>query len=94
MAEKNVTVELPEKLIPYIVYLSDGCSLEESITNSLVLSMFVSHTVTLEKAAELSGMSIWKFIDYLNLHKIPWGEYSEEALEHDLLALEKMERES
>lgn len=52
--------------------------------------MFVSKVVTLEKAAELTGKSVWDFIEILKAYEISWADYTEEDLQMDDTALEKL----
>ena len=60
-----------------------GSSWIEKETISIVLGLFASKTVTLEKAAELTGKSVWDFMDLLQQLGITWGEYTEEELSFD-----------
>lgn len=46
--------------------------------------------ITLEKAAELAGKRVWNFIDTLKEHQIPSGEYTEEDMQMDKLAIKKL----
>jgi predicted HTH domain antitoxin len=80
---KDMNVIIPGKLIPYLISFRDGDTITEKVNLSLVLASFSAHSITLEKAAELAGMSIWDCMDVLKQHNIPWGEYSEEALSLD-----------
>lgn len=47
-------------------------------------------TVTLDRAAELSGRSLNDFIELLRLFHIPWGEYTEEKYHEDQIAVEEL----
>ena len=53
----------------------------------------MSGIVTLEKAAELAGKSIWDFMDFLKAHDIPWSSYSEEEIQMDELAIANLSGE-
>lgn len=55
-----------------------------------VLSLYVAKQVSLSKAAELAGMTIWEFIDVLKSHCIPWGEYTEESAAMDGKVIQKI----
>lgn len=55
-----------------------------------VLTLYVSKHVSLSKAAELAGMTIWEFIDILKNHQIPWGEYAEESAAMDDKVIQKI----
>ena len=46
--------------------------------------------ITLEKAAELTGKSIWDFIDILKVYGIPWGEYEVDDMDTDDRFLSKL----
>lgn len=83
MAQNIVDVEIPETLVPYLYMMKDGKTVDDKVTISIVAGLFVSGTVTLEKAAELAGKSIWDFIDFLKEHNIPWGTYTEDELKMD-----------
>lgn len=52
-------------LIPYLYAIKDGNSITDKANLSLILGLFVSKAVTLEKAAELVEKPIWDFIDLL-----------------------------
>lgn len=86
---KDSMVTLSDKLTPYIYSMRDGNTMEDKVNIFLVIGMFVSKTISLEKAAELAGKSIWDFVDFLKKYQIPWGEYTEEAAELDDVAIAK-----
>lgn len=83
MAQNIVDVEIPETLVPYLYMMKDGKTVDDKVTISIVAGLFVSGTITLEKAAELAEKSIWDFIDFLKEHNIPWGTYTENELKMD-----------
>lgn len=90
MASKIVDVKISEDLIPYLYTIKEGKTVGDKVTLSVVIGLFLSKTITLEKAAELSEKSIWDFMDVLKEQKIPWGEYSEEDFQMDDLAINKL----
>ena len=49
----------------------------------MALKLYQDGEVSLGRASELSGLSIWEFLDHLALKKIPLN-YSLEDLENDL----------
>lgn len=87
---KDSVITLSEKLTPYIYSLKDGNTIEDKVNIFLIMGMFVSKTISLEKAAELADKSIWEFIDILKKYEIPWGEYTEEEAELDEIAITKL----
>ena len=60
------------------------------MTFSAIVGLFAAKAVTLEKAAELMGKSVWDFMDILKEYQIPWGECTEEGLQMDASAVEKL----
>lgn len=87
MRQNIVDVEIPETLVPYLYMMKDGKTMDDKVTISIVVGLFASGTITLEKAAELAGKSIRDFIDFLKAHDIPWGSYTEEEFKMDELAI-------
>lgn len=87
---KNVEISITEDLVPYLYMLKDGKTISDKLTFSAVVGLFAAKTITLEKAAELTGKNIWDFVDILKSYQIPWGEYTEESLQMDAVALEKL----
>lgn len=90
MGTKSIDIVVSQKLEPYLYTIKDGTTLNDKATLSVILGLFVAKTITLEKAAELAGKSIWDFIDVLKDYQIPWGEYGKEDLEMDEAALDKL----
>lgn len=90
MSTKSVDITISEELVPYLYTLKDGKTVSDKLTLSAVVGLFASNVVTLEKAAELTGKSVWDFIDILKTYGIPWGDCTEEDLQMDDVALEKL----
>ncbi len=90
ISTKNVDVTISEDLVPFLYTIKDGKTVSDKLTISAVVGLFASKIITLEKAAELTGKSVWDFIDILKFYHIPWGEYTEEDLKMDETALEKL----
>ena len=93
MEQNIVDVEIPKTLLPYLYAMKAGKTMDDKVTISIVAGMFVSGIVTLEKAAELAGKSIWDFMDFLKAHDIPWSRYSEEEMQMDELAIANLSEE-
>lgn len=93
MAQNIVDVEIPKTLVPYLYTMKDGKTMDDKVTISIVVGIFLSGTVTLEKAAELAGKSIWDFIDFLKAQDIPWGSFTEEELQMDELTIANLSGE-
>lgn len=90
MDNRIVDVHIPENLVPYLYTIKDGKDVSEKLVLNTVIGLFLSKTITLEKAAELANKSIWNFVDLLKEQQIPWGDYSEDALRMDDLTLSKI----
>lgn len=90
MAPKSVEVTIAKELVPYLYTIQAGETVQEKVTLSVVIGLFASKIITLEKAAELTGKSLWDFIDMLKACQIPWGEYTEEELQMDDIALKNL----
>lgn len=87
---KDADVAIPEKLVPYLCTIKDGKTVGDKAVLSVIIGLFASKIVTLEKAAELAEKSVWDFIDILQRYQIPWGEYTEEEFEMDNMVLDKI----
>ncbi|WP_281240989.1 UPF0175 family protein [Natribacillus halophilus] len=70
-------------------FLDHSDSLSDKVRVSLAISLFIERAISMERAAELSGLSIEDFMKVLEDKKIPWGEYTEELLEQDQSFIEK-----
>ncbi len=90
MSTKSVDIKVSEELMPYIYTFHDGNTVNEKFMLSSVVGMFAAKIITLEKAAELLDKSIWDFMDILKSYQIPWGDYTEEDMEMDNQALNKI----
>lgn len=86
----NLDIKISKELIPYICTMKDGATVTEKANLSLILGLFSSQIITLEKASELAGKSVWDFIEILKAYHIPWGEYTEDERQMDNIALEKL----
>ena len=85
-------VTLPEEFIPFLDKIF-GDSINQKVRLAFAINLFTSKTVTLERAAELSGLSLLNFMDVLEEQGIPWGEYTDEHKKQDDLVIKKMLKE-
>lgn len=86
----SLDIRVSKELIPYICAVKDGETVTDKANLSLILGLFASKMVTLEKASELAGKSVWDFVEVLKAYSIPWGEYTEDELQMDNIAIEKL----
>lgn len=82
-------VNLPNSFLPFINHAS-GNNVDAKVKQSLVIGMYVERQITLARAAELAELSLVDFIDLLETKSIPWMYYSEEHLEDDRQAIQKL----
>ena len=92
--KENIQVSIPSDFVPFVSLLKDGKTVDEKVKLSLAIGLFLSKTVTLAKAAELAGKSLWEFIDILKAQEICWGEYGQEQERQDELTLTKLMMET
>ena len=90
MDTEELEIKVSKELIPYICTIKDGHTVSDKTNFSLILGLFASQVVTLEKAAELAGKSVWDFMEILKSYHIPWGEYTEDEMQMDDIAIEKI----
>lgn len=90
LEESKVQVNIPDEFVPIVNSLGVGTTLDDRIRLSLAVGLFASKTVSLAKAAELSGRSLLDFIEILKSRGIAWGEYSEEQQHQDDEAVTKL----
>lgn len=90
---KNNEVVIPEDLLPLLDDLGHGNSLDENVRISIAISLFVAKSVSLARAAEIANFSLNDFIYILKLKNIPWGEYTEEDMMDDEIAIKDLLKE-
>lgn len=86
----SIKITIQDNILPYLQVMEDGDSLADKANFSMVIGLFAAKMITLEKAAELAGKSIWEFMNILKEHQIPWGEYTEKDMQMDELAIKKL----
>lgn len=91
MDVKVPEIMISEDLVPYLYTIKEGDTIEDKANIIMVIGMFASKVLTLEKAAELVGESVWEFIDLLKKYQIPWGEYTRDTAQMDEIALKKLD---
>lgn len=90
MDKSELDIKISKELIPYVCTIKDGETVTDKVNLSVILGLFVSKVITLEKASELAGKSIWDFMEILKTCHIPWGECTEEEIQMDEIAIEKL----
>jgi len=63
---------------------------EETVLISLSISLFLSKTVSLAKAAMLAGISLNDFIEILKINELYWGKYTEIEYYQDLETIKSL----
>lgn len=90
--QPEIKLNLPEEFIPFLDYI-EGDSIEQKIRIALSVNLYINGSVSLAKAAELSGESLEQFMELLKEQDIPWGEYTEDMKKQDDRVIRKMLKE-
>jgi len=93
LKEPNVSVKIPNELLPLLSDLANGQSVDDNVRISLAISLFVAKTVSLARASEIAGQSLNDFIYLLQSKGIAWGEYTESDFISDAKAVNELLRE-
>ncbi len=86
-----IDIDLPEDI--YQTLSSHGFSKEVISRESkklLALKCYKDKILSLGKSAELSGLSMWEFIEFLGENNIPVIDYSEEQLDREFESVEEL----
>ncbi len=89
----KAVIDLPEDL--YQTLSSHGLSkdvISKESKKLLALKCYRDKVLSLGKASELSGLSIWDFIDFLGENNVPVIDYSEEQLDREFKSVEKLRK--
>lgn len=81
MGTVHAVIDLPEEL--YLSLSVSGLTKDRIASESrklLALKCFKEKLLSLGRSAELSGLSKWDFIDYLNENGVPIVDYDEDEL--------------
>lgn len=90
--QSTFQLQLPEELLPFLDKIN-GDSINQKVRVAFAINLFAQKTVSLEKAAELSGETLVDFMDILKEQRYPWGEYTEEHLHQDDRVIRKILKE-
>ena len=91
MGNIQAVIDLSEEL--YLSLSSLGLTKERIANESrklLGLKYFKEKVLSLGKAAELSGLSKWDFIEYLSENGIPVIDYDEDEIARELETADKL----
>jgi len=91
--EPNVSVTIPNELIPLLSDLANGQSVDDNVRISLAISLFVAKSISLARASEIAGLSLNNFICLLQSKGIAWGEYIESDYISDAKAVNELLKE-
>jgi len=92
LTQSTLQLQLPEELLPFLDKIN-GDSLNQKVRVAFAINLFAQKTVSLAKAAELSGETLVDFMDILKDQGYPWGEYTEEHLHQDDRVIRKVLKE-
>ncbi|WP_234122558.1 UPF0175 family protein [Clostridium hydrogenum] len=93
LKESSIDVQISSDLLPLLDDLAHGNSLSHNVKISIAISLFVAKTVSIARAAEIAELSLNDFIYILKVNKIPWGEYFDEDVIQDNIAIKDLLKE-
>ena len=89
MGTVQAVIDLPGEL--YLSLSVSGLTKDRIASESrklLALKCFKDKILSLGRSAELSGLSKWNFIDYLNENDVPLVDYDEDELAREFKTAE------
>lgn len=84
MGNVQAVIDLPEEL--YLSLSASGLTKERIANESrklLALKCFKDKVLSLGRAAELSGISKWDFIEYLSENDVPVVDYDQDEMKRE-----------
>lgn len=93
MGTVQAVIDLPEEL--YLSLSVSGLNKDRIASESrklLALKCYKDKILSLGRSAELSGLSKWNFIEYLNENEIPLIDYDEEELAREFKTVESVRK--
>lgn len=93
LRESDIDVHISPDLVPLLDKLAHGNSVNDNVRISIAVGLFAAKTVSLARAAEIAELSLNDFIYTLKANKISWGEYSDEDVIQDDIAVKDLLRE-
>ncbi|MDP2992072.1 MAG: UPF0175 family protein [Deltaproteobacteria bacterium] len=91
MGTVQAVIDLSEQL--YLSLSASGLTKEKIASESrklLALKCFKEKVLSLGRAAELSGLSKWDFIEYLSDNDIPVVDYDQDEIARELESAQKL----
>ena len=91
MSNVQAVIDLPEEL--YLSLSAYGLTKERIANESrklLSLKYFKDKFLSLGRAAELSGLSKWEFIEYLGENEVPVIDYDRDEIKRELESAENI----
>jgi predicted HTH domain antitoxin len=93
LANVQAVIDLPEDL--YLSLSSLGLTKDKLARESrklLAMKFYKGKVLSLGKAAELSGLSKWDFIDYLGENDVPVVDYDDDETSRELRAVDQVKK--
>ncbi len=90
----TIETEMPEDV--YQTLQAHGMHREqlvEQMQHLLAMRLYRDRALSLGQAARLAGLSRWDFIELLSINQIPVIDYSDEELEDEFKAVERLSAE-
>lgn len=87
----QAVIDLSDQL--YRTLSSHGLSKEAICREAkklLALKCYKDRVLSLGKSSEVSGLSLWEFIEFLGKNDVPVVDYDDEQLEYELTSVKEM----
>ncbi len=87
----QAVIDLSDQL--YRTLSSHGLSKEaigREAKKLLALKCYKDRVLSLGKSSEVSGLSLWEFIEFLGKNAVPVVDYDDEQLEYELNSVKEM----
>ncbi len=91
MGNVQAIIDLPEEL--YLSLSASGLTKERIASESrklLALKYFKEKVLSLGRAAELSGLSKWDFIEYISENDVPVVDYDQDEISREIKTAENL----
>jgi len=85
---KVIEITLPDEIVKLLGSEEEA---KRGAKEALVLDLVRRGKISKGKAAELLGLSLWEFPEFLARYRIPWFDYTAEDLQKDLERLRELE---
>ena len=91
MGNVQAIIDLPEEL--YLSLSASGLTKEKIASESrklLALKYYKEKLLSIGKTAQLSGLSIWDFVEYLGENDVPAVDYDQDEIKREFETVDEL----